>query len=103
MTPVAGLIDRGLLPCADTGYMLGTWPIGVSILLDAPEPAKRAPVAIPGLLPLAGHPGDYTEYAPLHKFLARRHGNAWLLVEGGEGLNERLAVLDHLRATIPHS
>ena len=100
ISAVNGIIDRGLLPCADTGYKLGSWPLDVSVLLDAPQPGRSAPVAIPGMHSLAGHPGVFSEIIPGEKLLARRSHTAWLLVEGGEGLSERLAVLAHLHATI---
>jgi hypothetical protein len=34
------------------------------------------------------------------KLLARRIRNAWIVVEGGERLQQRLTVLQHLNATI---
>jgi hypothetical protein len=96
-----GVVDRGLLICASTYYEKGTWPIRVSVLLDALQPARTAPVAIPGVKPVPGHEGVFGEIAPLQKLLARRRHTAWLLVEGGEGLADRLAVLTHLHATLP--
>ncbi|HWX96602.1 MAG TPA: hypothetical protein VNZ01_07090 [Solirubrobacteraceae bacterium] len=101
LTSTPGIVDRGLLPCASGYYEKRTWPLRVSILLDALHPGASPPVAIPGMTPIPGHPGDFGEIAPLQKLLARRHGNAWLLIEGGATLPDRLAALTHLHIALP--
>jgi hypothetical protein len=101
LTSTAGIVDRGLLVCASTYYEKGTWPLTVSVLLDALKPGLATPVPIPGMKPLQGRRGDFAEVVPLLKLLARRHGNAWLLINGGPTLSDRLAVLTHLHLTLP--
>jgi hypothetical protein len=101
LTPTTGIVDRGLLVCASTYYEKGTWPLTVSVLLDAPKPGVVAPVPIPGMKPLRGRRRDLAEIVPLLKLLARRHGKAWVLIEGGATLSDRLAVLTHLQITLP--
>jgi hypothetical protein len=86
------------LSCVDTEYFLHGWPLDAAILLDAREPG-RALGPIPGAGPVAGHPGlvDVALGSPPGDLTARRVGNAWLVVEGGSGLAQRLEVLGALR------
>jgi hypothetical protein len=67
-----------------------------AILLDAQNPARRAP-ALPGLTPSI-RPGDYEEAAgTAGQTTARRIGNAWLLVQGPRQLL-REALLHNISA-----
>jgi hypothetical protein len=96
--PVASAEGELFLSCVDTEYFLHGWPLDTAILLDAHRPGQTLG-PIPGASPVAGHagvvnvvlgslPGDLT---------ARRVGNAWLVVEGGASLAQRLQVLGALR------
>ena len=86
------------LPCVDTEYYLHGWPLEVSVLVDALEPSHTLG-AIPGAVPLVGHPG--TVNLPAGQFpgslTATQVGDAWLVVEGGANLAQRLRVLSALQ------
>lgn len=94
------LTGRAFFSCIDVEYYLHGWPLDAAVLLDAAHPGS-APVSIPGLWPMAGHdgvfngPGDFKG-----ELTATRFGNAWLVVAGGSGSGQRLALLSHLKATI---
>jgi hypothetical protein len=85
------------LACIDTTYYLHGWPLEVAVLLNAKHPGRNLG-AIPGARPVRGHanvvnlaagpfPGSLT---------ARRIGEAWLAVQGGASLAQRLSVLGAL-------
>jgi hypothetical protein len=80
--------------CLDTEYYLHGWALKAGILLDARRPGRVLGV-LPGAQPVSGHPG-IIDVASGH-LTARRVGNAWLAVEGGSGLPQRLRVLSALR------
>jgi hypothetical protein len=94
------LVGRAFFSCIDTEYYLHNWPLDAAILLDAAHPGS-SPAAIPGLAPVPGRagyldgPGDFKG-----ELTAIRRGNAWLVVAGGSGLSQRIAVLSHLTATV---
>jgi hypothetical protein len=94
------LIGRSFFSCIDTEYYLHNWPLDAAILLDAAHPGTP-PAAIPGLTPVGGEhgyfngPGDFKG-----ELTATRVGNAWLVVAGGSGLDQRMEVLRHLTATV---
>jgi hypothetical protein len=64
------------------------------VLLDARRPG-RVLGRIPGAQPVGGRPG--TVDVPRGALAARRIGNAWLVVQGGSGLAQRLQALSALR------
>ena len=80
--------------CIDTEYYLHGWGLGAGVLLDARRPG-RVLGQIPGAHPVAGHPG--TVNVPNGGLTARRVANAWLVVQGGSGLAQRLQALSALR------
>ena len=82
--------------CIDTEYYLHGWGLGAGVLLDARRPG-RVLGQIPGAQPVVGHPG--TVNAPNGGLTARRVANAWLVVQGGSGLAQRLQALSALRIT----
>jgi hypothetical protein len=70
----------------------------VAVLLNAQHPG--APVGpMPGTEAVNGHPAVFnTQYpAAFGAITARRAGEAWLVVQGGGDLAQRLQVLDALR------
>ena len=70
----------------------------VAVLLNAQHPG--APVGpMPGTQAVIGHPGVVTTRYPTvsRAITARRTGQAWLVVQGGRDLTQRLQVLDALR------
>jgi hypothetical protein len=86
------------LSCIDTTYYLHGWPLVAAVLVDAKHPG-RAPGSIPGAHPVRGHLG--TVNLPAGSFpgalTGRRVGQAWLVVQGGASLRQRLRVLEALR------
>jgi hypothetical protein len=84
----------------DTEYSLGHSSLDAGVLLDATAPAQAAPVSLPGEAPVHRHPGLYSAPGWNGQLLGRRVGNAWLVVEGGAGLQQRIALLSHLRARV---
>lgn len=96
---VSDLIGRPFLSCADTEYYFQKWPLDAGIVLDATHPGIP-PAPLPLMKPAAGHPGYYLAPGGNGNVLARRIHDAWLLVEGGDGLRQRFILLSHLRATI---
>lgn len=80
--------------CVDTTYYLHGWPLQAGILLDARRPGRMLG-GIPGSQPVPGHPN--TVNAPATSLTAHRTGNAWLAIQGGSGLDQRLQALSALR------
>jgi hypothetical protein len=99
--PFAGeLIGSAFFSCIDTEYYLHSWPLDTAILLNARNPSTMAAL-IPGLAAVPGSPGVVNGPGDFKgELTARRTGSAWLVVAGGSGLQQRLAVLDHLHASI---
>jgi len=93
-----GILGRAFISCVDTEYYMHNWPLDASIDLDATHPGV-APAPLPDFKPVSGHPGVVQAPGWL-KLVGRRIRGAWLLVEGGSGPEQRLTVLEHLRATI---
>lgn len=86
------------LSCVDTEYYLHGWPLEVAVLLDAAEPGQvLGPV--PGGQPVIGHPGVVNLAAGQFpgSLTAQRVGQAWLVVQGGASLAQRLRVLGALQ------
>ena len=105
----APIIGHGFLSCMDTEYYLAGRGIRASVLLDAANPGRTAPSAIPGMVPIPHLPGFYND-GPGQGFegepmTGRRQGNAWVVAAGGgrnaEGARVRL--LRHLTVSLPSS
>jgi hypothetical protein len=79
--------------CVDTEYYLHGWGLKAAVLLDARRPG-RVLGPIPGAIPVSGAAGIVNTPAGL---TARRVGNAWLVIDGGSGLAQRLQALRALR------
>jgi hypothetical protein len=99
----SGLIGQGFISCASTSYSLDGWPLLAGILLSASHPGS-APPALPAMTPLSGHPGVFRAPGPEgssleDQMLARRVPGGWLVVARAK-LPQRLALLEHLRATV---
>jgi hypothetical protein len=88
--PARDAVGELFVSCIDTHYYLHGWPLTASVLLDARRPGS-IPGAIPGAVTVAGYPR--TVDVPRGRLSARRVGNAWLVVDGGSGLVQRLEVL----------
>jgi hypothetical protein len=96
---VTGIIGRPFLGCADTEYYLENWPLDIGVVLDATQPGA-APAPLPLMKPVRGHLGYFQAPGGNGNVLGRRIHGAWLLVEGGSDLQQRLNVLEHARASI---
>lgn len=98
----SGLPDQPFLSCASTEYFYEEQSVEAGVLLDALHPGAEPP-PLPGLKAVLGHPGVFQAQGESGEgqMLARRIPKAWLVVEeGGSSFEERLALLDHLRATV---
>lgn len=99
--PEKGLIGQALMSCVDTTYFyLDEHALTAAVLLNASHPGATPP-PLPGMKPLAGHPGIFA--APdSQEMAARRIPGAWLVVEENDGTGLRVPVelLESLRATI---
>jgi hypothetical protein len=99
--PEKGLIGQALMSCVDVTYFyLEEHALDAAVLLDASHPGATPP-PLPGMKPLAGHPGIF-EAPDSDEMAARRIPGAWLVVEenDGIGLDVPVELLEHLRATI---
>ncbi len=94
-----GLIGRPFLSCADTEYQLNGSPLDAGVVLDATHPGT-APAPLPGMTGVQGHAGVFQAPGWNARITGRRIHGAWLLVEGGSSLQQRLTVLEHLHATV---
>lgn len=91
---------REFVNCARVDYLLaGKSFIGADVLLDAAHPGAT-PAPLPGIRPLPGHSGIFLAAGAGGKELARRIPGAWLLVTQGKDLAQRVALLEHVRATV---
>lgn len=98
--PHRNVRGREFVNCARVDYLLaGKWFVGADVLLDAAHPGAT-PARLPGIRPLPGHSGIFLGAGAEGKELARRIPGAWLLVTQGKDLAQRLALLEHLRATV---
>jgi len=105
ISPVHDMLGEEFLSCVDTEYYLHGWPLQAAVLLDGHEPGQVLG-PIPGARPIPGRPdivnlatGQFpsSEFSRNYGVTAKRVGNAWLVVQGGSGLAQRVQVLDSLR------
>jgi hypothetical protein len=100
--PYRGLLGGGFLSCVDTVYIYEEQHhLTAAVLLDASHPGA-APPPLPGMNPLAGHPGVFEAPGSGGQLAARRIPGAWIVVEEEDriGLGVPVELLEHLRATI---
>jgi hypothetical protein len=100
--PVKGLIGQAFLSCVNITYFyLGEHALTAAVLLNASHPGARPP-RLPGMRPLAGHPGIFEAPGDGNEMAARRIPGAWLVVEEGDriGLGVSVEILEHLHPTI---
>jgi hypothetical protein len=95
----SGIIGRPYLSCVDTEYYLENWPLDAAVVLDATRPGTP-PAPLLRMRPVHGRPGVVQAPGAQKDIVGRRIPGAWLLVEGGSGLRQRLTVLEHLHATV---
>jgi hypothetical protein len=72
-----------------------------AVLLDASHPGAT-PSPLPGVQPLAGHPGIFEAPGAEGELAARRIPGAWLVVEEEDriGLRVPVELLEDLHATV---
>ena len=108
--PLSASLPGVFLSCLDDGFTLNGTRLQVAVLLNAHHP-NQPPAPLWGSSPLPGHHG-VIEIRPPSRFtfnvdtgapwLARRVGNAWIVVAGRPGLPpapttaQRLQVLDSI-------
>jgi hypothetical protein len=102
----APIVGRGFLSCLDTEYHVPARGLRAAVLLDAADPGRIAPAAIPGLVPIPQVPGVYNGTGdPVFRgpLTAKREDNAWIVVAGGGRNAEeaRVRLLRHLTVTLP--
>ncbi len=90
-------LGREFISCASTSYSWHGWSLLAGVLLDASRPGA-VPAPLPAMRPLAGHAGIFQAPGFEGQMTARRIPGAWLVVCRAK-LQQRLALLDHLRAT----
>jgi len=102
ISPVPGVQGAALLSCLSTDYSINGTTVVAAVLLNARSPASPPP-AIFGASPVPGDTGfvnrDYPSVGSLEPITARRDDNAWLVVQGGRDLAQRLDVLRKLDIT----
>jgi hypothetical protein len=98
ITPVSTSEGEVFLSCIETEYYLHSWPLEVALLLDAAQPGQTLG-PIPGGLPVPGHPDTVNLVAGQFQgpLTARRIGAAWLVVQGGANVTQRLQALKALQ------
>jgi hypothetical protein len=113
IAPVPDALGEVFLSCVDTEYWMDGSPLQAGVLLDGHRPG-RVLGPIPGARPVPDHPdmvnlplGRFpltydtaiSADSPQFSMTAKRVGNAWLVVQGGSGLAQRMQVLNSLRIT----
>jgi hypothetical protein len=94
-----GFVRRPFLSCVNTEFYLENWPLLSAVLLDASRPGT-VPAPLPAMKPIAKHPGVFNAISDEGSVVVRRIKGAWLVVAGGRGLQQRVILLEHLRATV---
>ena len=99
--PVDGVSGSAFISCADTEFYWQRWPLEAAVLLNAAHPGAE-PAALPQLQPVPGHPGVFDAPGGVQGHLTgRRMNGAWLVVQGGKDLSQRLALLNELTVISP--
>ncbi len=90
------IVGHAFLPCAVGEYRLGGVPLKAFVLVDAADPTGPA-VALPDFHRVERAPTVFADGG----LLARRWGNAWIVVRQGRGPRQRLQLLQRLTARTP--
>jgi hypothetical protein len=103
LEPEPEVEGAALTSCLSVDYNVAGTPLTAAVLVNAKSPRSAAP-AMFGATTVAGQAGmvNREENTGLHTstriaFTARRDGLAWIVVEGGSGLAERIQALHALR------
>jgi hypothetical protein len=105
LEPEPDVEGAALTSCLSVDYKVAGTTLTAAVLVNAKSPTS-APPALFGASPVAGQPGlvNREEATGLHAdttiaFTARREGDAWIVVEGGRGLAQRIHAVRALRVT----
>jgi hypothetical protein len=111
IAPVNDALGEVFVSCVDAEYWMDGWPLQAAVLLDGHRPGQVLG-PIPGARPVPGQPDmvnlplgqvplnydtPISADSPQFSLTAKRVGNAWLVVQGGYGLAQRVQVLNALR------
>jgi hypothetical protein len=103
LEPETDVEGAALTSCLSVDYEVAGTTLTAAVLVNARSPTS-APPALFGASPLAGQAGlvNREEDTGLHSssriaFTARRDGDAWIVVEGGRGLAQRIQAVRALR------
>ncbi len=97
--PFREFLGRAFVSCAETTYIYRSeHHLPAAVLLDAARPGV-APADLPGMTPLAGHPGVFE--APPDRF-ARRIRGGWVVVQEEDNIGSTMPVelLEQLRPKV---
>ena len=113
ISPVPDALGEVFLSCVDAEYWMDGWPLQAAVLLDGHHPGQVLG-PIPGARPVPGQPDmvnlplgrvplnydtPISADSPQFSMTAKRIGTAWLVVQGGSGLAQRVQALNALRIT----
>jgi hypothetical protein len=99
LRPYPGILGGGFLTCVGREFRFEHWPVTAALLLDAARPGSGEPAEIPGLRRLVGQGAVFIGRGANADYVAARRPRAWLVVEGGASVTQRLEVLTHLVGT----
>ncbi len=103
LEPNTEVEGAALTACLSVDYRIAGTIITAAVLVNAKSPGSTPPSLFgtspvpdqPGLVGREEHAGPQS--TTLMAYTARRDGNAWIVVEGGNGLARRIAALHALR------
>jgi hypothetical protein len=105
LEPEPEVEGAALTSCLSVDYRVAGTTLTAAVLVNAKSP-RSAPPALFGASPVSGQPGLVTreEDTGLHSsvsiaFTARRDGDAWIVVEGGRGLAQRIRAARELQVS----
>jgi hypothetical protein len=97
--PHADVRGREFVDCIHVSYLVDNWPLQADVLLDAARPGT-SPGPLPAMRSLPRQPGISVGPGAEGNLVARRLPFAWLVVEGGENLEQRLTLVKRLKVTL---
>jgi hypothetical protein len=110
---VQDALGEVFLSCVDAAHYLDGWPFDVAVLVDGRQQGQglgpifggRPGRGQPGVVSLATGQFPSSLFTRNFDVTGKRVGNAWLVVQGGSALAQRVQVLNVLRNSkldLPH-
>jgi hypothetical protein len=101
VVPDPGIIGHAFLSCLDVEVVAGGAELEAAVLLDAGHPGATRPAALPDMRPVPGAPGFFSRSSAeiglatdrRMNLLARRVGDAWLVLSGADGAHQGVRTL----------